>query len=97
MTGDLGRHVGRYERESLRYDVSLVDGTLQAVVTVTGELAKLDDEGPDLFALQPADAAADAFVCRLYDHEPWGGLMFDAFRDGTPYLYRSGRATPRVS
>jgi CubicO group peptidase (beta-lactamase class C family) len=94
---DLGRHVGRYERASLRYDVSLTGEALQAIVTVTGELAVLDDEGPYPLELHPADAAGSAFVCRRFDHEPWSSLMFDRFPDGTPYLQRSGRATPKVA
>ncbi len=97
VTADLSQHVGRYERTSLRYDVSLDDGSLRAVVTVTGALAALDDEGPYHYQLHPAGSDGNAFVCRLYDHEPWTSLLFDRFPDGTPYLQRSGRATPKVS
>jgi CubicO group peptidase (beta-lactamase class C family) len=97
VTGDLSRHVGCYQRESLRYDVSLVNGTLRAIVTVTGELALLDDEGPYEFQLHPTHPEGNAFVCRLFDHEPWTAVLFDRFPDGRPYLYRSGRATPKVA
>jgi CubicO group peptidase (beta-lactamase class C family) len=93
---DLSRHVGRYERESRRFDVSLHDGQIQVVSTLTGTLAAIDDEGPHQLTLHPVDATGDYFVARMRDESPWLGFIFDRLADGTPYLYFSGRTTRRV-
>ena len=94
---DLSRHVGRYERTSRRYDVSLaVGGTLHVVSTMTGDRALFGDEEPDEFDLHQTDSAGNGFVCRSYPDEPWSALIFGSFGDGTPYLYLGGRATPRI-
>ncbi len=97
VAGDLGRHVGRYERSSRRIEVSLADGLLHAVETTTGDLAKLRDSGPEECDLRPADSSGDNFVLRTHDGEPWSTLSFSAFDDGSPYIFTSGRITPRVS
>ena len=68
----------------------------QLVSTTTGELAALS-EGPDECDLHPADTSGNAFAVRIHDEEPWNWLAFDAFPDGTPYLYLGGRAVPLVS
>jgi CubicO group peptidase (beta-lactamase class C family) len=93
---DLSRHVGRYERESLRYEVALRDGQLQVIATLTGERAALSDEAGYELTLQPVDGTGDHFVARLHDHDPWAGLIFDRLGDGTPYLFFGGRTTRRV-
>lgn len=93
---DLRPRVGSYQRTSRRFDVSLHDGQLRAVSTMTRDEALVGDEGPEEFVLHPVDATGANFVCRTYDHEPWSPLLFDAFPDGTPYLYLGGRTTPRV-
>jgi len=94
---DLHRHVGRYERTSRRYDVSVRDGRLHVISTMTGDRAAIgDDEGPEKFFLHPVDASGDHFVCRVHEREPWNSLTFDEFSDTTPYLYLGGRATRRI-
>ena len=35
-------------------------------------------------------------VLRSRDDEPWVPLTFSELADGTPYIYLSGRVTPRV-
>jgi hypothetical protein len=93
---DLGRHAGRYERTSRRYDVSVRGGRLYLLVTVTGELATLAAAQPQELILHPADASGVNFVCRSYDREPWAPVSFGQLPDGTPYLFAGGRVTPRV-
>lgn len=94
---DLRRHTGRYERVSRRVDVSVRDGELRMLYTTTGKLAELADTDPEDLVLYPADASGDTFVCRSFDNEPWTAVSFSRFPDGTPYLYASGRVTPKVA
>jgi hypothetical protein len=108
---DLQRHAGRYERTSRRYDVSVRNGRLHVISTMTDDRAAFSDEGPqefDLYPAGPADgadrsdsagsagSAGGAFVCRLYDHQPWTPVIFGRLSDETPYLFLGGRITPRV-
>jgi CubicO group peptidase (beta-lactamase class C family) len=92
----LGRHVGRYERASRRFEVSERDGQLHLLLTMTGNLADLTGSEPEDLVLHPADASGDRFVLRSHDDEPWAPLSFGELADGTPYIYLSGRVTPRV-
>jgi CubicO group peptidase (beta-lactamase class C family) len=92
---DLARHAGRYERTSRRYDVSLRDGQLHAVLIATGELAAVRDSEPEELDLYPADATGSNFVCRSHDDEPWTAVSFGRLADQTPYLYAGGRITLR--
>jgi CubicO group peptidase (beta-lactamase class C family) len=93
---DLGRHAGRYERISRRFDVSVRDGRLHMVITVTGKLADLFNSEPAELILYPADSSGDRFVLRSEKDEPWIPLSFGHLPDRTPYLYFAGRVTPRV-
>jgi CubicO group peptidase (beta-lactamase class C family) len=93
---DLGRHAGRYERESRRMDFEVRDGRLHGVMLTTGPLAESRDAEPDEFDLYPADASGDNFVCRSFDDEPWSPVSFGTLEDGTPYCF-IGRVTPKVS
>jgi CubicO group peptidase (beta-lactamase class C family) len=93
---DLGRHVGRYERASRRFDVSARDGRLRMVLTVTGKLADLFNSQPEELILYPADSSGDRFVLRSHEDEPWVPLSFGHLPDRTPCLYLTGRVTPRV-
>jgi CubicO group peptidase (beta-lactamase class C family) len=92
----LDRHAGRYERTSRRFDITVRDGRLHMVLTMTGELAALTAAEPEQLVLFPADSSGANFVCRSRDDEPWVPLSFGALADGTPYLFMSGRVTPRV-
>jgi CubicO group peptidase (beta-lactamase class C family) len=93
---DVGRHAGRYERTSRRFDVWVRDGRLHLLLTATGELAALAESQPEELILYPADASGVNFVCRSYDHEPWAPVSFGQLTDGTPYVFAGGRVTPRV-
>jgi CubicO group peptidase (beta-lactamase class C family) len=92
----LGQYAGRYERTSRRFDVSVRDGQLRIVLTTTGNLAALTDAEPEELSLRPADSSGTRFVLRSHDDEPWVPLSFGKFGDGTPYIYLSGRVTPRT-
>jgi CubicO group peptidase (beta-lactamase class C family) len=93
---DLERHVGRYERTSRRFDVSVRDGRLHLVLTVTGKLADLFNSEPEELILYPADSSGDRFVLRSREDQPWIPLSFGHLPDRTPYLYLAGRVTSRV-
>jgi hypothetical protein len=93
----LERHVGRYERGSRRYDVSLPATTLHVRSMMMGNLEALDDEGPEEFDLHPVDSSGDRFVCRTYPAEPWNPVLFGALPHGRRYVYAGGRITPLVS
>ena len=92
----LERFAGHYERTSRRFDVSVRDGQLRIVLTMTGNLAALTDSEPEELLLHPADSSGTNFVLRSRDDEPWVPLSFGQFGDGAPYIYLSGRVTPRV-
>jgi CubicO group peptidase (beta-lactamase class C family) len=93
---DLERHVGRYERTSRRFDVSVRDGRLHMVLTVTGKLADLFNSKAEEIILYPADSSGDRFVLRSREDQPWIPLSFGHLPDRTPYLYLAGRVTSRV-
>ena len=93
---DLARHVGTYERTSWRFDVSLRDGRLHGLSTVTRDAAEVADEGPKEYELYPVDGHPDGFVLRGDPRDPWTPLVFSRFVDGRPYAFLSGRATPKV-
>jgi CubicO group peptidase (beta-lactamase class C family) len=94
--GDLERHAGRYERTSRRFAVSVRDGQLHVVITMTGNLAALTNSQPEELILHPVDSSGDRFVLRSHDDEPWVPLSFGQLADHTSYLYAGGRVTPRV-
>ena len=77
--------------------MSVRDGQLRMVLTMTGNLAALTDSEPEELILHPADSSGMRFVLRSRDDEPWVPLSFGQFGDGTPYIYLSGRVTPRVA
>lgn len=93
---DLGRHAGHYERVSRQFDVSVRDGQLRMLLTMTGNLAALTASEPEDLLLHPADSSGTRFVLRSRDDEPWVPLSFRQLGDGTPYIYLGGRVTPRT-
>jgi len=92
---DLERHAGRYERTSRQFDVSVRDGRVHLMAATTGELATLTEATPEDLILYPADATGLNFVFRSHDDEPWTPVSFGQLPDRTPYLFLSGRVTPR--
>ncbi|HEX5295728.1 MAG TPA: serine hydrolase domain-containing protein [Streptosporangiaceae bacterium] len=93
---DPGRHAGHYERASRQFDVSVRDGQLRIVVTMTGNLAAITASEPEDLRLYPADSSGTRFLLRSRDDEPWVPLSFGQLGDGTPYLYLGGRVTPQT-
>jgi CubicO group peptidase (beta-lactamase class C family) len=93
---DLDRHAGRYERASMRYDVSVRDGLLHMVSGPSDDREDFSDEGPHEFDLYPADATGDSFVARTDDRQPWSSVVFGTLGDQVPYMFLGGRITPRV-
>ena len=51
---------------------------------------------PEELVLHPADSSGANFVCRSRDDDPWTPLSFARLPDGTPYVFMSGRVTPRA-
>ncbi len=76
--------------------MSVRDGQLRVVVTMTGNLAALTAAEPEDLVLHPADSSGTRFVLRSRDDEPWVPLSFGQLGDGTPYLYLGGRVTPQT-
>jgi hypothetical protein len=76
--------------------VSVCDGLLRIVITTTGDLATLTDAEPEELVLYPADSSGANFLCRSQDDDPWTPLSFARLPDGTPYVFMSGRVTPRA-
>ena len=69
------------------------------VLTMTGHLAALTASEPEdlfLYPAEPPGSSGTRFVLRSREDEPWVPLSFGQLGDGTPYLYVSGRVTPRV-
>jgi CubicO group peptidase (beta-lactamase class C family) len=98
-TADLQRYAGHYERQSRRFDVSVRDGRLTMELTMTGNLAALVGSEPEellLYPAEPAGSSGTRFVLQSHDDEPWAPVSFGELGDGTPYLYMSGRVTPRI-
>jgi hypothetical protein len=84
----LERHAGRYERASMRYDVSVRDGRLHMVAEQYDERGAFSDEGPHEFDLYPADGTGDNFVVRSDDGQPWSPLTFGRFGAGAVPVYQ---------
>jgi hypothetical protein len=64
-----------------------------------GGLPDSEPEDLPLHPAEPPDPAASpgtGFVLRSRDDEPWAPVSFGELADGTPYVYLSGRVTPRV-
>jgi hypothetical protein len=76
--------------------VSVRDGQLRMVLTMTGNLAVLTASEPEDLLLRPADSSGTRFVLRSRADEPWVPLSFGQLGDGTPYLYLGGRVTPQT-
>ncbi len=94
---DPARYAGRYERASRRFDVSVRDGQLRMMLTMTGTLADLVGSGPEELILHPADSSGRRFVLRSHEGEPWIPVSFGRLEDRSPYLYLGDRMTLRVA
>lgn len=77
---------------TVRHLLTHTSGIDGDVFTDTGR----GDSEPEDLLLHPADASGTRFVVRSRDDEPWVPLTFSEFSDGRPFVYLSGRVTPRV-
>jgi CubicO group peptidase (beta-lactamase class C family) len=93
---DLDRHTGRYERVSHRYDVSVRDGELHLLSTMTVSLDDTVDFEPEDVILHPCGTTGDRFVGRSRPEEEWTEFVFARLDNGTPYLHVGGRLSPRA-
>jgi dipeptidyl aminopeptidase/acylaminoacyl peptidase len=92
--GSPQRHVGRYVRASVTYDVTVDGGQLLLRATLTGPLADLlpsDAQELPLVACGPG-----RYLFREPGDPRWTPVAFFALPDGSHYLYCGSRATPRV-
>jgi len=85
------RHVGRYERASVRLDVVRRDDRLVMVYQATGDRLAFAEEPVHEYELRPADAAdGDRFVTRDSATSAWVPVTF-----APTHLFTSGRVTPK--
>jgi hypothetical protein len=86
------RHVGRFERASVRLDVVRRDDELVMMYQATGDRLTFTDEPSHEYELRPTEPAdGDHFVTRETPTHPWVPVTF------TPsHVFTSGRVTPRV-
>jgi CubicO group peptidase (beta-lactamase class C family) len=93
---DLSRHLGRYERRGVAFDVLGDDQALRVTVIPGSDIAEFEEE-PETVDLLPADDTGDRFVGRSDPAEAWWSVVFSTLPDGRPQLYSAGRVAPRVA
>ncbi|MGZ3145085.1 serine hydrolase [Lentzea chajnantorensis] len=91
---DTARYVGRYERASARLEVSEGEKGLRLAMTVTGSLAGLVPDPPEVDLVPITD---ELFVCRDSEQDSWTSVVFYTLPTGEQYLHMGVRATPKVS
>lgn len=86
------RHVGRYERASVRLDVVRRDGRLWAQYQATGDRLAFAENPVTEFELHPTEPAdGNHFVLRDSPKHPWVPMTFKE-----SHVLTSGRITPRL-
>ncbi len=94
---DFARHVGSYERASVRIEVLERDGAAVLRTTITGPLAELVPDPTDEYELTPVDSTGDLFAVREPEAQTWTPVIFYALPTGEPYVHFGARATPKVA
>ena len=93
---DAKRYTGRYERAGTSIEVVSRDGSLVAILTVTGLGSEMAPEPVEL-GLVPLDTEREVF---LTQHPAlkgaWLPARFTTLEDGRRCLHIGGRATPRA-
>ncbi|MFF1820324.1 serine hydrolase domain-containing protein [Kribbella sp. NPDC058245] len=85
------RHVGRYERAGVRFDVTRADDHLVVAYQATGDRLAVAEQPTVTYRAYPANPAdGNHFVTRSTPAHPWTPLVFT----GT-HLIGSGRVTPK--
>lgn len=100
---DASRHVGVYERHSVRMEVldgdgdgrSAATGGLRLRTTVSGPVAEVMGDAVDEDPLVPV--GPDLFVTRSPGVRTWTPVTFYELPTGQRYLHAGARATPRTS
>ncbi|MBF4767968.1 beta-lactamase family protein [Nocardioides agariphilus] len=98
----LERHVGRYSRRGVDFDVEQDaergDAEQGAGLRVTIRphfgIGGLDEV--ETVTMLPTDASGDRFAGRPAPTEAWWRIAFATLPDGRPQLFSSGRVAPRV-
>ncbi|RAS70328.1 dipeptidyl aminopeptidase/acylaminoacyl peptidase [Lentzea atacamensis] len=91
---DHARYAGRYERASVRFDITEGEHGLRLKTTVTGSLAGLLPEPPEVDLVPIGDST---FLCRDSEDESWRSVVFYELPTGERYVHAGLRATPKVS
>ncbi len=91
---DHARYVGRYERGSVRFDITEGEHGLRSKTTVTGPLAGLLPTPPEVDLVPLGDSL---FLCRDSEEQSWRSVVFYALPTGERYVHAGLRATPKVS
>ncbi|WP_046495788.1 serine hydrolase [Streptomyces odonnellii] len=92
---DATRHLGVYERASMRLEVLRGEGGLRIRQTMTGPLADLLPEQSQEYDLVPVSDTL--FAIRAPGTEGWTSVTFYSLPTGEPYVHLGVRATPKVS
>ena len=90
-------HLGRYERAGVSIDVALEGGVPTMTAQATGDRVALAEEPRQEYRLHPADRSGTRFLMREGDGQPWVQVAFARQPDGRPYLFTSGRVTPKAT
>jgi hypothetical protein len=91
------RHVGRYERAGVRFDISVRPPGLLLTSTETSGFAELSpDPEVNEYELLPLDESGDRYGFREHAGQPWATVTFDRLTDGTPYVFVGARTTPKT-
>lgn len=91
----LSRHLGRYERRGVAFEVAGDDQALRVTVIPSSDIAEFEEE-PETVDLLPTDDSGDRFVGRSDPTEAWWAVAFSTLPDGRAQLYSSGRVAPRA-
>ncbi|HEX8869566.1 MAG TPA: serine hydrolase, partial [Lentzea sp.] len=91
---DTARHVGKYERDSVRFDITEGENGLRLKTTLLGPLAGVVPEPPEVDLVPLSDSL---FVCRDSEEQSWTSVVFYALPTGERYMHSGVRATPKVS
>ncbi|CAM3573947.1 serine hydrolase [Kibdelosporangium persicum] len=94
VTVDLDRHVGTYERASVRLDVFRGEDGLNLRTTMTGPLAEMTQEPAHEYPMVPV--SEDLFLILYPELGAWVPVTFYELATGERYLHFGVRATPKV-
>ena len=94
---DVARHLGRYERAGVAIDVALDRGVPVLTSRATDDRLAFAEEPVHAYRMYPSDRSGERFLIRESEHQPWVPVTFARQPDGSPYLFTSGRVTPKVA